>query len=83
MAKATPPPGAEIIDLVDVVGESKRKPAKAKPPADDLDALLAELDGNAAPAPAAPAAGAAPAAEQKSPVQDDLDALLAELSGGG
>ena len=45
--KAGPPPGAKIIDLVEVVEKGTGPAADQTQGGEDLDALLAELGGEA------------------------------------
>ena len=81
MAEQTPPAGAKIIDLVDVIEEPTPTINE-----DELDSLLAELETPAsasAPAPIEvdiPVADDAPAAAG-SLADSDLDSLLSDLAG--
>ncbi|MDR1396680.1 MAG: hypothetical protein LBJ14_02980 [Desulfarculales bacterium] len=84
MAQQTPPPGAKIIDLVNVVGAS---PSPSPINDDDLDNLLAKLDSSSVTEPAeetpAPKEVTINPPEEISSVPsvgDDLDSLLNDLA---
>lgn len=67
--KSTPPPDAEIIDLLEVVEEAPAVPQAAPGATDDLNALLAELAAEASltVTPAAAATAAALASQTPAP----------------